>query len=153
MAAGKNLTDEDWRQILERVAEGDPVPAVAESFGITRQAFYMRRGRDPEFDRAAMQAEAMAFLKTWRELGDAIRAGSKVWQAIAWKLERVHKVLNPVDEAKIKAIGANYASEQERQKKLRAFIEKARAEAEGDPEAKASDDDGFADRKLPDGTR
>lgn len=138
---GKKLGAEQWDQFLALVAEGLPIPPAAESLGIVKQAVYMRRSRDPDFDLAVMQAEAKAYVKAWREYEESVANGERNWTGRAWKLERRFKMLHPVDEAKVMAIGADYQNEQQRQRKLRAFIESARVEAEGNPDAHASDPD------------
>jgi len=122
------------------IGEGMPIPAVAESFGVTRQAFYMRRSRDAVFDLAVMRAEASAHLKMWRALLQAIEDGSKTWVGYATILQRKFGFLSPVDEAKARQLNASAADQIEQQKKLRAFVESVQNAEEGDPGAVLPDD-------------
>ena len=140
MTAGKKLTQEEQQQILDLIAEGVPIPAAAKSVNVSKQAVYMRRGRDPEWDIAVERAEAKAFVKAWRELKAAVDKGSKTWQGFAWILERRFRILHPLHEAKIAHAMASVEDIEARRKNLRSFVESVRSAEEGDPDAVLPDD-------------
>lgn len=136
---GRQLTPEQLEELLRLIAEGVPIPAASGRFGVSKQAVYMRRSRDPDFDIQVMIAEAKAHEHFWGKLIDALENQSKTWQGWACILQRRFGFVDAVDEAKVRSLNATAADEQDRQRKIRMFVESAKYEVEGNPDAKPGD--------------
>lgn len=145
------LTKAQLERAFELLRRGHRIPAVAGYFGITRQAFYMRQKRDAEFDAKVREAQAVAEMDALDKLvrysdppalddrGKPLPRGE--WTAIAWFLERrfgwakAHEREAAAKLRRERRRGSD--SDLDRQHRFRAFVEKARTESEGDPEATA----------------
>ena len=96
------MTPDEVAEFLRQLATGKhTVGCLARSIGRTRQAIYMRRARDPEFDDAcarALGAGEMALVDAM------LNADEKAWQRYAWLLERNFNRLSATEKARVEEI-------------------------------------------------
>jgi len=132
------LGPNDIAEFFRLISIGHRPGTVAKSFGCTPQAFYMRKARDPEFYASFLKAEAKAEMDGLVKLRESAEAGDK-WQADAWFMERRFDWAKAHEKAAVRKLKADAkqgnASEIERQKALRAFVENERLVEAGDPNA------------------
>ncbi len=97
------LTPDQQRMQLDMIATGRyRLKAVAGRFGQTENSIYERRRRDPEFDLEFRKAQAEGEIAQT----DLLRKGGPEAEAALFALERVHRCLHPLEEARRKAYNA-----------------------------------------------
>ena len=145
----KTLTPSELDLVLQMLRRGDPIHVAAGHFGLTKKDFDELRRADDGVDCEALKAQSDGESMIRRNMVTAIEEGKKTWQGWAMFLRNDFGFIDAIDTAKARSLNAKSADTLDQQKSLRAFVEAARHESEGNPEAKASDDDGYqADREA-----
>lgn len=102
---------------------------AAASIGLTKQAFYMRAKRHPEFAAEIRKRKARAVIRL-RNLMQEAAATKGAWQAYAWQLERWHGAMDPLARERAKAIREARknptVTEEDKDRALRMVIEAMR---------------------------
>jgi hypothetical protein len=135
------LSPDQIKKQLEMLRTGRyRLKTIAARFGQTAQSIGHRMRRHPElkfeYDAARAEGEMVQCDKLFD--GSPLEA-----EAAKFYLERIHRVIRPVDAARIAAYNAEAKARQEgggdleRQQALRRFLAAASAESEGDPTANA----------------